>query len=77
MLVYAREDDLRIGLAAYYVTSQELHDGKESRDHWIFGLMMEKVFSDELMSFQILNFVGYTPTALRSSYRFTCQPKLQ
>jgi hypothetical protein len=74
MLVYAREDDLRIGLAAYCVTSQELHDGKESRDYWIFGLMMEKVFSDELLLFQILNFVGYTSNALRSSYRFTCQP---
>ena len=82
MLVYAREDDLRIGLAAYYVTSQELHDDKESRDYWIFGLMMKKVFSDELLLFLNFEFcwmhakrvtISYLPVHLpaRASMMFT------
>jgi len=60
VLVYEREDDLRIGLEAYYFSSQELNDGSRSRDYWIFGLMMEKMFDDEFSLF--LNFENYTDT---------------
>jgi outer membrane receptor for ferrienterochelin and colicins len=60
VLVYEREDDLRIGLEAYYFSSQGLSDGRKSRDYWIFGLMMEKVFSDALSLF--LNFENFTDT---------------
>jgi len=60
VLVYEREDDLRIGLEAYYFSSQQLTDGSRSRDYWIFGLMMEKIFSDDFSLF--LNFENFTDT---------------
>jgi iron complex outermembrane receptor protein len=60
VLVYEREDDLRIGLEAYYFSSQQLTDGTRSRDYWIFGLMMEKIFSDDFSFF--LNFENFTDT---------------
>lgn len=60
VLVYEREDDLRIGLEAYYFSSQELNDGSRSRDYWIFGLMMEKVFGDDSSLF--LNFENLSDT---------------
>ena len=60
VFVYEREDDLRIGLEAYYYGHQELNDGRTSRDYWIVGLMMEKVMSDDLSMF--LNFENLTDT---------------
>lgn len=60
VFVYEREDDLRIGLEAYYYGRQELTNGTRSRDFWIFGLMMEKIFSDRLSLF--LNFENFTDT---------------
>jgi iron complex outermembrane receptor protein len=60
VLVYEKEDDLRIGLEAYYYGSQELNNGLESRDYWIFGLMMEKIFDEDLSVF--LNFENFSDT---------------
>jgi len=60
VLVYEKEDDLRIGLEAYYFGQQALNDGTRARDYWIFGLMMEKVFSDRYSLF--LNFENFTDT---------------
>lgn len=60
ILVYEREDDLRIGLEAYYFSSQQLTVGMRSRDYWIFGLMLEKTFSDDFSFF--LNFENFTDT---------------
>lgn len=60
VFVYEREDDIRIGLEAYYYGRQELNDGTRSRDFWIFGLMMEKLFSERFSVF--LNFENFTDT---------------
>lgn len=60
VFVYEREDDIRIGLEAYYYGRQELNDGTRSRDFWIFGLMMEKQFSERFSVF--LNFENFTDT---------------
>ncbi len=60
VFVYEVEDDLRIGLEAYYYGRQVLNNGSQSRDFWIFGLMMEKIFSDSYSLF--LNFENFTDT---------------
>ena len=60
VFVYEVEDDLRVGLEAYYYGRQVLTDGTRSRDFWIFGLMMEKIFSDSYSLF--LNFENFTDT---------------
>lgn len=60
VFVYEREGDFRIGLEAYYFGHQTLNDGNRGRDYWIFGLMMEKVFTDGYSLF--LNFENFTDT---------------
>ena len=60
VFVYEREDDFRLGLEAYYYSRQKLNDGGTARDYWIFGLMMEKMFSPNLSMF--LNFENFSDT---------------
>lgn len=60
VFVYEREDDIRIGFEAYYYGRQELTSGAKSRDYWIFGLMIEKIFSDKFSLF--INFENFTDT---------------
>lgn len=60
VFVYEREDDIRIGLEAYYYGRQELTSGVKSRDYWIFGLMIEKMFSENFSLF--INFENFTDT---------------
>lgn len=60
VFVYELEDDIRIGLEAYYYGPQTLESGAESPDYWIFGLMSEKIFNEDFSVF--LNFENYTDT---------------
>ena len=60
VFVYEREDDIRIGFEAYYYGRQELSSGVKSRDYWIFGLMVEKIFSEKFSLF--INFENFTDT---------------
>ncbi|RDV15962.1 TonB-dependent receptor [Pontibacter diazotrophicus] len=45
VLMLEKEDNFRIGLEAYYFSSQRLTDGSRGRDYWINGIMIEKMFS--------------------------------
>jgi iron complex outermembrane receptor protein len=58
--VYEREDDLRIGLEAYYYGQQALQSGAQSPDYWVFGLMTEKIVNDDFSLF--LNFENFGDT---------------
>ena len=58
VFVYEQEEDFRIGLEAYYFGRQALTNGSTGRDYWIFGLMMEKVYSEDYSLF--LNFENFT-----------------
>ena len=60
IFVYEREGDFRIGLEAYYYGEQVLTDGSSSRDFWIYGLMMEKMFKNDFSIF--LNFENFSDT---------------
>ena len=60
VLVYEREDDIRVGLEAYYYGNQKLRNNKYSRDFWIFGLMIEKIFERDWSLF--LNFENFSDT---------------
>jgi iron complex outermembrane receptor protein len=62
VLVYELEDNLRIGLEAYYYGHQVLSDGTKSRDYWVTGLMMEKTFGEDNSFF--LNFENFTDARL-------------
>lgn len=59
VLMYEKEDDITIGLEAYYYGPQKLSDGGTGQQYWIFGLMTEKKFE----GFSIfLNFENFTDT---------------
>lgn len=60
IFVYEREDDIRIGLEAYYYGKQTLESGAKSPDYWIFGLMTEKIFSEGFSVF--FNFENFGDT---------------
>jgi len=45
VLMYEEHDNLRMGLEAYYTSSQKLRGGKKVTDFWITGFMIEKIFS--------------------------------
>jgi iron complex outermembrane receptor protein len=59
VLIFELEDNLRIGLEAYYFSPQELNDGTTGREFWIFGLMSEKIWEDFSV---FLNFENFTDT---------------
>lgn len=60
VLVWEREDDFRIGLEAYYFSPQEREFDTRGESYWIFGLMMEKHFSQQVTGF--LNFENFSDT---------------
>ncbi|MFT4152297.1 hypothetical protein [Parafilimonas sp.] len=42
--MYEKEDDLKIGLEAYYYSPQKLSDGAVGKPYWICGVMAEKLW---------------------------------
>lgn len=44
VLMYEIEDNLKIGLEAYYYDSQKLNDGSTGKSYWLCGLMIEKLW---------------------------------
>ena len=44
VLMYEREDKVKIGLEAYYFSPQKLNDGLTGKEYWICGIMAEKTW---------------------------------
>ena len=44
VLMYEREDKLKIGLEAYYYSKQKLNDGSAGQSYWLCGFMAEKLW---------------------------------
>ena len=57
VLMYEIEDNLRIGLEAYYFSPQELNDGTTGKEYWIMGLMTEKMWEDFSIFLNFENFL--------------------
>ncbi|MEK6551941.1 MAG: TonB-dependent receptor plug domain-containing protein [Bacteroidota bacterium] len=45
VLMYEEQGNLRMGLEAYYTSSQKLRSREKATDFWITGFMIEKMFS--------------------------------
>jgi len=59
VLMYEKEEKLKIGLEAYYFSPQRLNDGSTGKSYWIMGLMGEKLWEH----FSIfINFENFTNT---------------
>ena len=60
VLMYEKEDNLWVGLEAYYYSPQELSTGGKGQSYWIVGLMSEKRLGEKLSIF--LNFENFLDT---------------
>jgi iron complex outermembrane receptor protein len=59
VLMYEKDEKLKIGLEAYYFSPQKLSDGAIGKSYWIFGLMGEKVWEQFSL---FVNFENFTDT---------------
>jgi len=59
VLMYEKDEKIKLGLEAYYFSKQKLSDGSFGKDYWITGFMAEKIW--EKFSVYV-NFENFTDT---------------
>jgi len=60
VLMYEKEENLWVGLEAYYYSPQKLSSGETGQSYWILGLMSEKKIGENFSVF--LNFENFMDT---------------
>ncbi len=60
VLMFEKEDNLWVGLEAYYYSPQRLESGETGQSYWILGLMSEKKLGEKFSVF--LNFENFLDT---------------
>jgi iron complex outermembrane receptor protein len=60
VLMYEKEENLWVGLEAYYYSPQKLSSGETGQSYWILGLMSEKKIGENFSVF--LNFENFLDT---------------
>lgn len=68
VLMYEQEDQWRIGLEAYFFSSQRLSDDSRSPSYWICGLMGEKMWENWSLFLNFENFLDVRQTRFGSIY---------
>jgi iron complex outermembrane receptor protein len=68
VLMYELEDQWKLGLEAYYFSSQRLSDDSQSRDYWICGFMGEKIWEKWSIFLNFENFLDARQTRFGSTY---------
>lgn len=68
VLMYEREEQWRIGLEAYFFSSQRLSDDSRSPAYWICGLMGEKMWETWSLFLNFENFLDARQTRFGSIY---------
>jgi iron complex outermembrane receptor protein len=76
VLMYEVEDKWKVGLEAYYYSPQQLTDGSISRDYWIFGVMIEKLWENFSIYANFENFTDTRQTRFGSIYTGTLSKPL-
>ena len=71
VLMYEIEDKLKIGLEAYYFSSQRLNDGTTGRSYWICGLMAEKLWENFSLFVNLENITDIRQTKFDTIYSGT------
>lgn len=71
VLMYEIEEKLKIGLEAYYFSPQKLNDATTSREYWLFGLMIEKLWENFSVFINFENFGDTRQTKFESIYTGT------
>jgi iron complex outermembrane receptor protein len=71
VLMYEIEDELKIGLEAYYFSPQKLNDGTTGNQYWIYGLMTEKLWEHFSIFINFENFLDMRQTRFGTIYTGT------
>jgi outer membrane receptor for ferrienterochelin and colicins len=71
VLMYEIEDELKIGLEAYYISPQKLNDGTTGKQYWIYGLMAEKLWEHLSLFVNFENFIDTRQTKFDTIYTGT------
>jgi len=68
VLMYEKEEKLKIGLEAYYFSPQKLSDGATGKSYWMFGLMGEKSWEHFSVFINLENFTDTRQTKFDTIY---------
>ncbi|HEY0677426.1 MAG TPA: TonB-dependent receptor [Chitinophagaceae bacterium] len=68
VLMYEKEEKLKVGLEAYYFSPQLLNDGTKGRSYWIMGLMAEKIWNRFSVFVNFENFLDVRQTKFGPVY---------
>ncbi|MFA5297661.1 MAG: TonB-dependent receptor [Lutibacter sp.] len=68
VLMYEIEDQLKMGLEAYYFSPQKLNDGATGREYWLFGFMVEKIWDKFSVFINFENFGNTRQTKFDTIY---------
>lgn len=68
VLMYEKDEKLKIGLEAYYFSPQRLNDGATGKSYWIMGLMGEKVWEKFSVFLNLENFTNTRQTRIDTIY---------
>lgn len=68
VLMFEKDEKLKIGLEAYYYSPQQLNDGSEGRSYWIMGLMGEKLWEKFSIFINLENFTDTRQTRFGSIF---------
>jgi len=68
VLMYEKDEKLKIGLEAYYFSPQRLNDGATGKSYWIMGLMGEKVWEKFSVFLNLENFTNTRQTRFDTIY---------
>ena len=71
VLVYEIEDKLKVGLEAYYYSSQKLNDGTTGKSYWLCGLMAEKLWKKFSLFINFENILDVRQTKFDTIYTGT------
>ncbi|MDR0845859.1 MAG: TonB-dependent receptor [Tannerella sp.] len=71
ILMYEVEDKWKIGLEAYYYSTQKLNDGTTGKAYWICGAMVEKIWEHFSIYANFENFTDTRQTNFGSIYTGT------
>lgn len=73
VVMYEIEDELRVGLEAYYVGSQRLNTGLATRSYWTCGFMVEKKWEHFSIYINFENFLDARQSRWQAMFSGTVQ----
>lgn len=76
VLMYEIEEELKLGLEAYYFSRQQLGDGSFGKSYWITGFMAEKLWEKFSLFLNFENFTNTRQTKFDTIYTGTIDAPL-